>query len=131
MRTRTLARAAALVLAAGGLMVIPASPASAHCDEGHDIHPDRYSGGGIDWLDTPMRHAPHFECPAFVDVDNALDIDVHCAKEIPASLDDWVYARVPQVGPAQGWVRESRLFVPAVKNVPGCADGNLVAIGNT
>src|SRR5262245_7381770 len=44
MRSRLLARTAALVLALGGLLVIPTSPASADCS--HPNHPNEYTGGG-------------------------------------------------------------------------------------
>jgi hypothetical protein len=127
MRTRLLAHAAALILAAGGLLAMSTSPASAHCD--HDSHhpPDRYGGGGIFWDDTPVRFGPHDSCEVLF---NILDwrIDVHCAIEA-TSLNDWIHARAPSVGAF--WAREAQFRIPDGKIVRACGDpSQTVYVGN-
>lgn len=125
MRTRLLARAAVLVLAAGGLLVIPTSPASAHCEGDHGVHPDRYDGGGIAWgYQSPLRKWPHVGCDPFVVlVDGGDDIDVHCAREVSGDQNDWVWAR-NTIGGQAGWILESRLRVQGIVQVHGCINGN-------
>lgn len=129
-RSRLLARAAALILAAGGLLVIPASPANAHCAD-HDEHPDRYDRGGIFWAGgngTPVRHYPHVDCDVFMIAFAGDGINVHCAREVePPGTNDWVWADRSEFG--EGWAREGQLNVPNSLLVPGCANGsNLVFI---
>jgi hypothetical protein len=131
MRSRLLARIAALVLAGGGLLVIPAGPASAHCgDNAHD-HPDRVDSGagifweGVDQGGTPIRRGPHDgpenECVPFAVPSAGDGINVHCALETP-SANDWIYAASP--GFAAGWARERQYRVPNAVFILGCDNPN-------
>jgi hypothetical protein len=136
MRYRLLARAAALVLAAGGLLVIPASPASAHCS-GHNEHPDLYSDGWIHWEGheaggTPVKHAPHTDCDPFMIAYAGDGINVHCVKDVlgdyPQSSNDWVYA--DRTGFGEGYARESQLRVEGLVAVPLCETSGYEIVGN-
>lgn len=117
MRSRLLARIAALVLVAGGLLMLPVGPAFADCGLDDHIHPDREAWGtGIFWQGaqeggTPLRYGPHVGCDV-KSVPSAGDgIDVHCAKNEPDSNNDWVYAHSPQYDNVKGWAREGQLRV--------------------
>ena len=129
MPSRLLARAAALVLVLGGLLAIPAGPASAHCAD-HSEHPDRYDRGGIDYgvNGTPLRRYPHVDCDVHIVIVQG-NINVHCAREVPPpGTNDWVYLR-DTIGGQHGWAREGQLNVPNPVLVEGCANGsNLVFI---
>ncbi|MGH3480346.1 MAG: hypothetical protein ACRDQD_26360, partial [Nocardioidaceae bacterium] len=112
MQTRTLARAATLLLAAGGLMVIPASPAaSVDCDV--YTHNDYYDNQGIRFWSVPVRHGSYTVCP--IVADNIFDDspDIHCAKQVDGTKDDWIFFanHSPEDPWDWGWIRESKLDV--------------------
>lgn len=127
MRSRLLVRAAALILTTGGLMMIPASPASADCS--HGFHPDRYDVGGIGWeiTGTRMRHGPHVPCNTFAWSWAGDGIDVHCSANFVGSANDWVYARNLSHPNRNGWAREGMLDTAggnAGHRVADCVDPN-------
>jgi hypothetical protein len=127
MRSCLLARVAALVLAAGGLLVIPASPAFAHCQIGDHPHPDRQHGGapfrweGRQAGGTPVRHGPHdAECDPFMIAFAGDGIDPHCGPEVPGG-NNWLYADVTGFG--EGWARDGQLRLESpvlLVFIPGC-----------
>lgn len=107
MRSRLLlARAAALILAAGGLLVIPASPASAHCGLQHIGAPDQYNNGGIAFAYVHVRYAPHSRCDPFTISYYANRPNIFCAKQVPDNPNDWIYFVHYGDGEWGGWVRE-------------------------
>jgi hypothetical protein len=128
MRSRLLARAAALVLAVGGLLVIPTSPASADCS--HPNHPNEYTGGGIDFQNggTPIRSGPHPTCPLNATGFPSEPIDVHCARNEDGTIDDWVFLENGADG--NGWAREHTLTTSGNISVPQCASSGFMTIGD-
>ena len=136
MRTRLLAHAAALVLAAGGLLVIPASPAFAHCRDNDHPHPDRVGGTNVRWEGvnaggTPLRHGSHDGpngCDVFAIASAGDGINAHCGLAV-AGGNHWLYAVSP--GFAAGWARDAQLRIdpPAdTAGVPGCNDPNHIIV---
>jgi hypothetical protein len=107
MRSRLLAVVAALTLAVttGGLVVVSASPASAHCG-GHTPHPDRYSLGGVSFKSgARIRSHPHTNCTVRGHGNPGNVIDVHCYA---ITGRQWWYVRNTTTG-VQGWVRNDVL----------------------
>jgi hypothetical protein len=128
MRSRLLARVAALVLATGGLLVIPATPAFAHCNDNDHPHPDREGGASaIRWEGqqaggTPLRHGPHNGCSVFLTAFAGDGIDIHCGLAV-AGGNHWLYA--DRTGIGAGWARDAQLRIepPAdFQLVSGCND---------
>ncbi|MEV0941505.1 hypothetical protein [Micromonospora wenchangensis] len=121
MRSRLLSIASALTLAVSGsvLALIPASPASAHCD-GHGQHPDLYSGGGISWGDgTFIRAYPHQDCQPKGQGYPNQNIDVHCAT---LTGDLWFFVRNTSTG-INGWARRDALRFSQSVTIADCANG--------
>ncbi|MBO4206078.1 hypothetical protein [Micromonospora echinofusca] len=112
MRSRLLSIASALAFVVSGSMValVPATPASAHCD-GHGTHPDLYSGGGISWGNgTYIRAYPHRDCQAHGQGYPGQGIDVHCATY---TNELWFFVRNTTTG-VNGWARRDALNYSSV-----------------
>ena len=119
MRSRLLAAAASMALAFTGLVVLPATPAFAHCS-GHSTHPDLYNAGGIHWANgTNIRRYPHIDCVADGQGFPGQGIDVHCATET-GSL--WLYVRNTTTG-VNGWARFDALRYDFTVTIRDCASG--------
>jgi hypothetical protein len=125
MRSRLLGGAAVLTLAVGGLIVSASSPASAHCGDFDHISGDQYDGGGIAFNDTPWRHAPHSECDIIGRITENTP-DIHCAKDVPGSNNDWLYFN--DGADREGWVRERAANVDGERRVHRCEAGGSVLI---
>jgi len=131
MRSRLLAHAAAMTFAVGGLLVIPASPASADCT--HPNHPNDYIGGGIDYQrdGTAIKTGPHPGCPALVGAFPGQPIDVHCSRNEDGTQNDWVFLHNSLYDEnGRGWAREHTLAVQGTVNVPQCASAGTLVIGD-
>jgi hypothetical protein len=111
------------------LLVIPASPASAHCVDTDHIYGDEYNNGGI-WFDqTPYRNAPHTECNTFGPI--TIDFpDIHCAQQVLDNPNDWLYFNYDGRR-YEGWVREGAAFVAGDVWVQRCQTDGLVHITET
>ena len=119
MRSRLLAAAAGLALAFTGLVVLPATPAFAHCG-GHSTHPDLYNAGGIHFANgTNIRRYPHIDCVADGQGFPSQGIDAHCATET-GSL--WLYLRNTTTG-VRGWARFDALRYDFTVTIRDCASG--------
>ncbi|MEV0283453.1 MULTISPECIES: hypothetical protein [unclassified Kribbella] len=119
MRSRLLAVAAGLTLAAATQVVL-AAPASAAC--GHDTHPDLYSGGGIYFQEngTYIRTGPHEGCTALGIGYAGEGIDVHCVVYSEhTNWQVWFFVRDLDDGTA-GWARRNDLRIPNTVTVPFC-----------
>jgi hypothetical protein len=129
MRSRLLASAAMLTLAAGGLMVSAAGPASAAC--GHDTHPDEYGGGGIHFEDggTIIRSGPHGSCARIGTGQPGEGIDAHCALlSEHTNFQVWVFVRDLDDG-VSGWAHEDELRVEGGSVFVGdCVSGELIVV---
>jgi hypothetical protein len=125
MRYRLLAHPAALVLAVGGMLAIPAGPASAHCGDFDHIFGDQYDGGGIAFNDTPWRHAPHTECSVIGSITDGTP-EIHCAKQVPDNNNDWLYFNNNAAN--EGWVREHAANVTGERYVHKCEASGFVLI---
>jgi hypothetical protein len=92
---------AALALATGGLVVVLASPASAHCS-GHSLHPDLYGAGGISFREgARIRSHPHVDCTIRGLGNPNHGIDVHCRVVTGTT---WYFVRNTSTG-VNGWTR--------------------------
>ncbi|MGE5829221.1 MAG: hypothetical protein ACM30G_12805 [Micromonosporaceae bacterium] len=123
MRSRLLTILAGLALAMGSTAVVtlllPATPASAHCS-GHGTHPDLYSAGGISFSNgTRIRTHPHTDCTILGLGYPSHGIDVHCATET-GSL--WLYVRDTTTG-VNGWGRFDAFNYAHPVLIPDCANG--------
>lgn len=129
MRSRLLAGATTVVLAAAGLMV-SAGPASADCS--HPTHPDEYNGGGIYWQNggTPIRSGPHRSCDRRGTGNPGEGIDVHCAVlSDHTNWEVWVFVRNGADG-TSGWAHEDNLRIPGGwKSVGDCWGSGDIAVG--
>lgn len=121
--------AGALAFAVGGLLV-PASPAGAHCS-GHGIHPDRYSGGGIQFKEgTRIRAYPHkSSCSTVLGLGYpGHGIDVHCAVKT-SDLYVWFFLVDTTTG-ARGWSRSDAVAVTHQVRIDDCVQpGPIWVIG--
>lgn len=121
MRSRLLAIVSGLVLAVIGV-VVPASPASAHCG-GHSTHPDLYNAGGISFKDgTRIRTHPHIDCTVLGLGFPGHGIDVHCATET-GSL--WLFVRNTTTG-VNGWGRFDAFNYAFPVLIPDCGNSPTV-----
>lgn len=126
MRSRLLTGAVALALAVGGLLV-PASPASAHCD-GHSVHRDEYNGGGIFWGNgTAIRQFPHRACTIIGRGFPGEGINVHCAILNLRSERVWLFVRDLDDG-TRGWAEEGALRIPNPKIVHDCTGSEFIFV---
>lgn len=124
MRSRLLAGAASLALAAGGLVLTTGSPASAHCS-GHRTHPDRYHSGGISFGNgTAIRYEPHIGCDRAGLGYPRHRIDVHCAVH---TGNDWLFVRDVSTG-KKGWARWDTVRRSRTVRIPHCSINGLYLV---
>jgi hypothetical protein len=125
MRSRLLSILVGLGLALGstaiavGAVLVPATPASAHCS-GHTTHPDLYNSGGISFANGTRIHAqPHLDCTVLGLGYPSQGIDVHCAT-LTGSL--WLYVRDTTTG-VNGWGRFDAFNYAHTVTIPDCSNG--------
>jgi hypothetical protein len=113
-RSRLLARAAALVLAAGGLLAIPASPAAA-ADCSETPNTNQYNNGGIRFIPgVDVRHGSNEACPIVINNFEDAEPNIFCAQQIGGTENDWLYFNNTHANPPfdkHGWVREAQADV--------------------
>jgi hypothetical protein len=123
MRSRLLSILAGLALALGGtavaVVLMPATPASAHCS-GHGTHPDLYSAGGISFKNgTRIHRYPHLDCVVDGLGYPSHGIDVHCGT-VTGTL--WLYIRDTTTG-VNGWGRYDAFNYAFTVFIPDCSNG--------
>lgn len=122
-RTRLLAVAGTVALAAGGLLVTasPAAAVPAHCLN-WNTHPDLYNSGGISFSNgTYLRSGPYSDCPGNGQGFPSQGINVHCA--VINSFDyAWFYINDTSTG-VNGWARYDSLTYSKSVSVPDCYSG--------